>query len=169
MFNDVAMSVLKSLSDYKPLWIQHESDSIARNTLTEWGLIVKSVPFMALPDAKEPYKNSWHDEDGDDEYNDVMYYDAYTVDVQFLISADTAEEVVSALRSFFEYVRNGQMKMYDEHTCIGRQKVRYASFADNAYRFREGGVHYLEATITFKVNDPVTFIEKIGDILDVKA
>lgn len=152
------MAVLKSLSGYKPFYLQGASDTTAKDSLATWGLMVKSIPFKALPEPKEPYSNDWHDEHGDDEYNDKMFYAAYTMDVTFLLVADSQEEIVSSLRTFFAHVQQGEFMIYDDFTKIGRQCVRYAGFTDNAYKFRDGDKCYLEFTVTFKVNDPVTFI-----------
>lgn len=161
------MAVVKSLwSGYRPFLIQGASDTSAKDSLAEWGLIVKSFPFKVLSDPKEPYKNDWHDEDGDDEYNAQMFYEAYEISADFLMSAQTSEEMVLSLRTFFDYIRNGEFKIFDTYTGIGRQKVRYAGYSESAYKWREGHICYAQFSLRLKVNDPVTFIYNNSGVLE---
>lgn len=163
------MAVRTSLGAwYRPFWIQGGSDVSAKDSLAEWGLAVKSFPFKALPDPKEPYKNEWHDEDGDDEYNSQMFYEAYEISVDFLMSAQTSEEIVLSMKSFFNCIRNGEFMIFDTYSQIGRRGVRYAGYGENAFKYREGGVCYAVFSVKFKVNDPVTFIYKNGDVLEAR-
>lgn len=161
------MAVRTSLGAwYRPFWIQGGSDVSAKDSLTEWGLAVKSFPFKVLPDPKEPYRNEWHDEDGDDEYNAQMFYEAYEISVDFLMSAQTSEEIVLSMKSFFNYIRNGEFKIFDTYTGIGRQKVRYAGYSESAYKWREGRICYAQFSLRLKVNDPVTFIHNNSGVLE---
>lgn len=161
------MAVVKSLwSDYKPFLIQGASDTSAKDSLAEWGLIVKSFPFKVLPDPKEPYRNDWHDEDGDDEYNVQMFYEAYEITADFLMTADSPGEMVLSLRTFFDYIRNGEFKILDTYTGIGRRKVRYAGYSESAYKWREGRICYAQFSLRLKVNDPVTFIHNNSGVLE---
>lgn len=161
------MAVVKSLwSGYRPFLIQGASDTSAKDSLAEWGLVAKSFPFKVLPAPKEPYKNEWYDEDGDDEYNSQMFYESYEISVDFLMSAQTSEEIVLSMKSFFNYIRNGEFMIFDTYSQIGRRGVRYAGYEENAFKYREGGVCYAIFSVRFKVNDPVTFIYKNGNVLE---
>lgn len=153
------MAYIPEIVDYKPFYIQTDADDAAINT-TEWGMVAKSNPYPALPNPKEPYKNEWKDEDGDDEYTAEMCYEAFEFDVTFYVkvvdeSADSL--LVSQVRSFFDKIKQGEFKVYDAYTKIGRQKVRYAGYKEDSYK---RGTDWARAifTVTFKVNDPITRI-----------
>jgi hypothetical protein len=144
------------IPNYKPFYIQKNGHCY--DTRTEWNLIAKTNPYPALPTPKEPYKNSWPDENGDDEYVTNMYYEAFTFDVQFYIRATTVEEIRSALSYFFFSIKEGEFEVYDATTGLGRQKVRYAGFKEEMVPILNGGYARCIFTVTFKVNDPVTFM-----------
>lgn len=161
------MAVVKSLwSGYRPFLIQGASDTSAKDSLAEWGLIVKSFPFKVLSDPKEPYRNDWHDEDGDDEYNAQMFGKAYEITVEFLITADSPEDIVRSLMAFNNYIMSGEFKIFDTYTWIGRQKVRYAGYVEKDYKHRDDRICYTQFSLRFKVNDPVTFIYNNSGVLE---
>lgn len=167
------MAYIPDIVNYQPFYIQTDADATAIDT-TAWGMVAKANPFPALPNPKEVYKNEWLDEDGDDEYNAEMYYEAYEFDVQFYVKttgSNAASTLVSQINSFLNKIKQGEFKIYDSYTGIGRQKVRYAGFNSDEYkrRFKKSS-DWARAifTITFKVNDPVTRIVYSGGSL-VKA
>ena len=142
------------------------SDSVHESVST-WGIWCKSIPFVIARGVKEPAKNDWYDEHGDDEYIPVegLYMQAYTMKVEFgckVISAGTGIAAVSDVRakvtSFLEYLRtSGMMKLYSSYTGIGRQEVRLVEVDDNAtWDKSDEGNQFLIFSVTFKVNDPVT-------------
>lgn len=140
-------------------------------SVQEWGIWCKSIPFILAGKVKEPASHSWNDEDGDDEYipAEGLKFEAYTMDVEFgckkLTSAEASKyggDAISDVRqkvgAFMEYLRtSGMMKLYSSHTRIGRQNVRLVQFHDNAKWYKdESGFEFLVFKVTFKVNDPVT-------------
>lgn len=150
---------------YKPFYIQTSEDSSAIDTAAAWGLIAKSNPAPMLPSPKEPYKNDFKDENGDDEYNDSMFYEAFSFTVQFYVKAfadsvtgETAEAVLNnQVRSFFEKIASKEFAVYDSYTGIGYRSVRYAGCNRDSIEYKARGdwaQMFLE--IEFKVNDPVT-------------
>lgn len=156
-----------TISGYKPFYIQKGNNCY--DTKTQWGFIAKSNPYPALPSPKDPYKNDWKDENGDDEYTTNMYYEAFEFEVQFYIRTkdttsggsvtETAAETIRAkLKDFFDTVKNGDLKVFDSYTALGRQKVRYAGYKEEKFRSR-GDSAVCIFTITFKVNDPVTLMK----------
>lgn len=161
------MAYIPDIVDYKPFYIQTDADTTAVDT-TEWGLVAKSNPFPVLPTPKEPYKNEWLDEDGDDEYNAQMHYEAFEFSVTFYVKAfgSNAETVLlSQVNEFFSKIRQGEFKIYDSYTGLGRQRVRYAGFDEEEYKRRfKGTSSWARAifTVTFKVNDPTTRIVLSG-------
>lgn len=174
------MVYIPEIIDYKPFYIQTDVDSTAIDT-TFWGLIAKTNPFPVLPSPKEPYKNDWSDEDGDDEYigltdkngdyHSGMRYESIEFDVSFYIKTigeDAEKTMVSQIESFFQKISRKEFKIYDSYTGIGRQKVRYAGFDEESYkRNLKKGNGWARAifSIKFKVNDPITRITLSNNIL----
>ena len=159
------MPYLPNIPDYKPFYIQAESDAAAINTAAQWGLVAKTNPYPAMPEPKDPYKNDFHDENGDDEYTAQMRYKSFTFQVSFYVKAydSTANNVttpaVDVLRSqmaaFFDHIKNGEFKVYDAYTGLGRQKVRYAGYEEDSFKARKNWARLI-FSVTFKVNDPIT-------------
>ena len=95
------MAYIPDIIGYKPFYIQTDADEVAVDT-TVWGLVAKTNPFPILPTPKELYKNEWLDEDGDDEYNAQMFYEAMEINVSIYVSADTPAEIRQIKDRFFE-------------------------------------------------------------------
>ena len=156
------MAFVPSIINYKPFYIQTASDSAAIDTTT-WGLVAKVNPYPVLPDAKDPYKNEWHDEDGDDEYTSDMHYEAMEFSVSFFVKTfdsqtDSAVKVMrSQMAGFFDKIKNGGFKIYDSYTGLGRQDVRYVSYKEDEFKQRKNWARLI-FTVTFKANDPITRI-----------
>lgn len=159
-----------NISGYKPFYIQAEGDSAAKDTAVQWGLVAKTNPYPAMPEPKEPYKNDFPDENGDDEYTAAMRYQAFTFQVQFyvktfdVVTGNTVTKTAAAVlreqvASFFDHIKNGEFKVFDSYTGLGRQKVRYDGYEEEegAFKARRNWARLI-FTVTFKVNDPVTFM-----------
>ena len=154
------MVYIPDIVDYKPFFIQKEGDEVAKNT-TDWGLVAKSNPYPLLPTPKGPYKNEWHDENGDDEWCKEMHYEAVEMSVSFYIKAydtetESSEQVIhNLIEDFFSYIGNGTFKIYDSYTGIGRTNVRYAGYEEEEFVSR-GIWSRAFFSVKFKINDPVT-------------
>lgn len=151
-----------TLVGYKPFYIQVGNTLYETNS--EWGLIAKTNPYPALPSAKQPYSNDWKDENGDDEQNEHIYYESFEFSVGFYIRAKdtvngpTAQEIIrSKMAAFFNAIRNGEFKVYDAYTALGRQKIRYVKYEEEKFVLRKGVARCI-FKVTFKCNDPVTFM-----------
>jgi len=144
------------ISGYKPFLIQKGNDEV-KNSNEQWGVVVQSFPYKLLPKPKDPPKNDWHDQDGDDEYNSTMHYEAYEIEVDFYARARDNTTLRTNIKAFFDYIKEGEFKIYDTYTGIGRQNVRYADYDPNSYKDK-GGRARLIFKIKFKVNDPITQI-----------
>lgn len=154
------MVYIPDIVNYKPFYIQAESDSVAKNT-TEWGLVAKVNPYPLLPNPKQPYKNEWYDENGDDEWCEKMHFESMEFSVSFYIKAfdtngKTAGELVrNQIDEFFSYIREGEFKIFDSYNGIGRRKVRYAGYEEEQFVSRNDWAKAI-FKIKFKVNDPIT-------------
>ena len=129
-------------------------------SVSQWGIWCKDIPFRVFGKVKEPAKRQWPDEHGDDEYisSDGLYLEAYEMKVEFACKkTESLTDVRVAVGNFLEYLRSaGMMKLYSSYTRIGRQNVRLSSVDDNAKWKVQDGVEYLIFSVTFKVNDPKT-------------
>lgn len=153
------------ISDYAPFYIQRDSDATATNILSTYGVIVKDSGYPMNRKAKEPYKNDWKDRDGDDEWNTVLHYEAFTYNIECAIFtrnvngvAAARQELESAVRAFENFLRNGEFKFYSAYHNFGFQKARidefsalgsaaFSTFADTAR---------VIFSVSIKVNDPTT-------------
>jgi hypothetical protein len=155
------MAYLPNIPNYKPFYIQ-VAEGTAKDTQT-WGMIAKSNPYPALPEPKEPFKNDWKDQDGDDEYVDEIFYKPIEFSVGFYIktyatNSDSAVKILhQQLDGFFALVKAGQIMTYDSYTGIGFQKVRYNGYKEESFIARDNWARLI-CTISFKANDPITRI-----------
>lgn len=150
-------------------------------SVSDFGVWCKEIPFKLVEGVKEPAKRTWNDEHGDDEYipSTGLWLSAYEMEVEFgckhvcnpfcIGRTDNIDDVREAVGDFIEYLRGaGMMRLYSSWTRIGRQDVRFVSVSDDAhwepYQFsvmRGGRVvprkeEFAVFKVRFKVNDPVT-------------
>lgn len=157
------MVYIPDIVNYQPFYIQTDADSAAIDIKSQWGIIVMTNPDIVLPKAKEPYKNEWLDENGDDEYNAQMFYEAMEINVSIYVSADTPAEVRQIKDRFFEKIQQGEFKIFFSAMQRGYRKVRYVS--ETIDRKILSKRHTEISTLTFKVNDPITHVNLIGNKL----
>lgn len=164
------MVFIPEISDYKPFYIQTSVDDNAIDT-TVWGLVAKVNPFPVLPNPKDPFKNEWHDQNGDDEYTSQMFYEPIDFSVSFYVKTYASEDksaeavMLSQIDSFFAKIRQGEFMIYDSYTGIGRRKVRYAGYDEEEFKRKHKiGTGWARAifTIKFKVNDPITRLSLVN-------
>ena len=158
------MPYVPAIRNYKPFYIQNGTDATAWDTTT-YGLVAQTQPFPEGYEVKEPYKNDWKDEHGDDEYVAAMKFKAFEYTVKFYIKAypvttsgseQSAIGVLNGLRSqFINKLVPGEFKIWDSWQEKGYQKVRFVKSA-----VEERGVTdesaWMIFSVTFKVNDPAT-------------
>ena len=156
------MVYIPDIVNYKPFYIQAETHSLALDTRV-WGLVAKTNPFPLLPNPKEPYKNEWFDANGHEEFVEHMFYEPIEFTVSFYIKAfDSSEEkaesiIRNQIDMFFEEIRNGEFKIYDAYSGIGRQKVRFAGYSEESFKRRDTWARAI-FQVKFKANDPITRI-----------
>lgn len=166
------MAWLPYIRNYKPFYIECVGDLAAWST-TDYGLVAKTNPYLILPNPKEPYNNDWKDEDGDDEYVASMHYEAFTFQVGFYVktfdstglSRATATDLLRMqMAEFFAKIKEGEFKVFDSYTGVGRQHVRYAGYeeVDGGFVSRDNWARII-FNVTFKVNDPVTIMRIVNN------
>lgn len=145
-------------------------------SVSQWGVWCKSIPFKLFDKVKDPAKRVWFDEHGDDEYipQGGLYLESYDMSVEFGCKKIDGEidDVRVAVGNFLEYLRSsGYLMMYSRHTRIGRQMVRLVSVSDDAHWEQEydGGQEFLVFTVTLHVADPVTEIVESNGALIVAS
>lgn len=164
------MPYIPPISDYKPFYIQAATDVTAWDTTT-YGLIAQTQPFPDNCEVKDPYKNDWLDEHGDEEYVAVMRRKAFEFTVKFYIKAYpvtgaspmSAIAVLNGLRDGFRSkLIPGEFKVWDSWQEKGFQKVRFVK--DNVEdREITDDYAWMIFSVTFKVNDPATAMRYSGN------
>ena len=162
------MLYITPIRDYKPFYIQLGTASPATDIKTAYSVVIKTHDYPSYRKPKEPYKNDWKDENGDDEYTAEMYYEAFTFKAEcvMLASGATARADLKAGIRAFQKALEGEFKVFDSWTGFGFQKVRVSQFpmpSDGNFdvfltRMGSTVTEYARVifTVEFKVNDPVT-------------
>ena len=138
----------------------------AKESVSQFGIFCKEIPFKIFEKVKEPAKRSWNDEDGDDEYmpKNGLRVEAYTMKVTFgckkiegtATYGTAVDDVRNKVGTFLNHLKLGMFKFYSSYTRIGRQNIRLESISDNAKWKSDDNNEYLIFEVTLKVNDPVT-------------
>ena len=165
------MPYVPPIRNYKPFYIQTASDATAWDTST-YGLVAQAQPFPENHEVKDPYKNDWHDENGDDEYVAQMKYKAFEYTVKFYIKAfpsanpqKSAIAVLNGLRdSFRTKLVPGEFKIWDSWQERGFQKVRYVGESVETREVTDEEA-WMIFSVTFKVNDPATAVSFSNNII----
>ena len=160
------MLYVPPISDYKPFYVQFSSGN-AKDIMTEYSVIVKAHDYPSSFKPKEPYKNKWNDESGDDEYigSIGLFVEAFTFKLECAMFATgaTEDEAISSLQNgiivFRNALKNGKLfKTYDAWTHFGFRNVRLADFPNvsgDDYDVWNNCARVI-FSVTLKVNDPIT-------------
>ena len=171
------MLYVPPIRDYKPFYIQSGSASVATDIKEAYKVVVKTHDYPSYRKPKEPYKNDWKDENGDDEYLAQMYYDAFTFKAECVMFASgaTARADLKAGVLAFQTAIHGEFSTYDSWTGFGFRSVRLSQFQMpsngdfDVFRVKSGDTvtEYtrLIFTVEFKVNDPVTQMVLSGNAI----
>lgn len=136
------------------------------DTIDDFKIYCKDIPFKLYSDVKDVYSNDWVDEDGIEEYTPEDYglkFKSYSIDVEWAYKG-TKGSANTYIKKFLNYLsgKDGSgvmMSMYCTWTKIGRQNVRLEKIGDTATFLRDtdnGDIVIFKTT--FKVGDPVTDI-----------
>ena len=162
------MLYVPPIRDYKPFYIQSGTAQTATDIKDTYSVVVKTHDYPSFRKPKEPYKNNWFDEHGDDEYLAQMYYEAFTFKaecVMFASGSGARADLAAGVRAF-QNALAGEFSIYDDWTGFGFKGVRLSQFqmpSDgnfSAFRVKAGSTttEYTRVifTVELKVNDPVT-------------
>lgn len=159
------MLYVPSISDYKPFYIQLET-GFAIDILKDYSVIVRSQDYPSTLKVKEPYKNQWKDQHGDEEYiaPEGLKYEAFSFKLECAMFArNTTEEkaitdLKNGVRAFQNLLSQGFLKTYDAYTGYGFRQVRLQEFPtpeNGAFSVWNNCTRIL-FQVVLKVNDPAT-------------
>ena len=165
------MLYVPNISDYKPFYIQF-SYGAAQDILSIYSVVVKAHDYPSVLKVKEPYRNSWHDQHGDDEYipESGLCIEAFTFKLECAMfsrnntTATAIADLNEGIRAFQTALRSGAFKTYDAYTGFGFRNVRLSEMSlvsSENYRV-EGNQARVIFSLTLKVNDPVTHMVLSG-------
>lgn len=150
-------------------YIQKSNGSYpVKETISDFDIYLKDIPFKPSSEVKELYSNDWFDEDGDDEYiPSELKLAAHTIDVEFAYKGDK-NTAYTKIKPFLDYLtgRDGtgsEFKFVCTYNGYGRQKVRFKGMSDDAELVRQDNFDILIFKVTFKVNDPVHNVVAVND------
>lgn len=150
--------------EYHPFYVQLSGSNSATDVKTAYSVIIKTHDYPSFRKPKDPYKNDWKDENGDDEYTAQMFYQAFTFKAECVMFAKglTEDAAIADLKTgmlaFMDALSSAEFKTYDGWTGFGFQKVRLSEFrmpGSGDYDTMDGMSRVI-FTVEFKVNDPIT-------------
>lgn len=157
------MLYLPPISDYKPFYIQFSGGSAVdiRNT---YKVIVKSPDYPSARKAKEPYKNQWFDQNGDEEYipSTGLFTEAFTMKLECVMFARNSSldaaiaDLKAGVVAFQNALFGGAFSTLDAWTGFGFKEARVQEFPmpnSDAYQAWGNGVRVI-FTVILKVNTP---------------
>jgi hypothetical protein len=151
--------------EYHPFYIQLNG-STAVDVKSVYSVIVKTHDYPSFRRPKDPYKNDWKDEHGDDEYIEQMFFQAFTFKAECAMFAkgETEDAAIADLKEgitdFMDALSGGEFETYDAWTGFGFQHVRLSEFkmpGEGDYDTMDGMSRVI-FTVEFKVNDPMTLM-----------
>lgn len=162
------------IRDYKPFYIQIGSAASATDIKATYNVVVREHDFPSELQVKEPYKNDWKDEHGDDEYIPAtgLYAAAFTYSLDCVMFARNNSEaaaiadIEAGIAAFkTALLTAGLFKVFDSYTGHGFKEVRLSRFPKPSrgdYEVESKDKVRLMFSVEFKVNDPVTRMKYQG-------
>ena len=166
------MLYVPPISDYLPFYIQFSTGN-AIDIKSQYSVVVKAHDYPFSLKVKEPYKNDYKDEHGDDEYigPNGLYMQAFTFKLQCVMfaKANSKQAAISDLnagiRAFRDALKSGSFKTVDSWTGFGFKDVRLEEFPmpdNDAYDVYDGMTRII-FSVVLKVNDPITHMVLSGN------
>lgn len=164
-----------NIRNYHNLYFQADTD-LSAWTEGAYHLVAQSQPYQDNATIKEPYKNTWFDEDGDDEYTAQLFRSAFEFQVKFFVKAVIGQNDVDGSVAMGEIVdqRNafrdrligaGAFKFYDDWNKCGFRSVRFVKDETEDRRIGNGAA-WMIFSVTFKANDPNAVALSGGSIVN---
>lgn len=147
---------------YEDLYIQPTGASLFK--LSDYGCYLTKVDAPLCGDVKEPYKVTWMDEDGDDEYfPDRMFFESFEITFGVVAKSEGRIDAVrsDALDLISALTSNNPLILYDKNSLVGWAGVRFIGCSNTSYHMidKDDGIEtILEFDLKFKVNYPTALI-----------
>lgn len=124
------------------------------DTRSAYGLWIKHIPYMIMPQIKEPITQTWNDEDGDDVYLPLggVKCEAYDLDVDFVFMSDFGDANIVIPR-FVSRIKGKWLRLYDSYTRTVRDGVFVKKIDDTTFRSRKNK-DIIKIRVKFRVNNP---------------
>ena len=91
-------------------------------------------------------------------FDEMPYLENDEIVLKEMTGNGNTEEKYITVETIQDTIKEGEFKVYDSATGLGRRKVRYAGFTEERAAIMDKDFARCIFTITFKVNDPVTFM-----------
>lgn len=132
-------------------YIQKGTDA-KKDIYATWGMMLGTGKLITVPKLKAPFKHTWSDEQGDDEYlTQQPCYEAETISIEF-VYIGSKDSFNTQLRSFWNYLQAGEFSLFDVYYKAGI-RCRYDSY-DETYKWRRDS-DIFKFTMKFKINNPL--------------
>ena len=148
--------------EYSILLQKEKEGAPIKDLVTDFELVCLSFPFQLGVEAKDVVTDDWVEENGEDSFvPDVLTLKAYNVDIEVGYKGNEGT-ALTMVDSFIDYLigLDGfgvKLKIYNPHTNIGRQGVRFLKY-EPSISFKSNGEEVYTFKITFRVEDPKTRI-----------
>lgn len=126
-----------------------------KELLAHFGIYTGNVPFVNDVKVKQLPKNSWYDEDGDDEYVPAeLKLEAY--EMSFEIGYKGAfKSAPSAIGAFVDYLTEiGEFSLYCDYNNVGNSSCRFVSLSKPTLAISDEDGDIYKWNLTLKVNNP---------------
>lgn len=170
------MAILNpNIRGYAPLYIQRDSDNAAVDIKATYGVVIKQHNYPIQMKVKEPYKNGWKDEHGDDEAKAPLHIQATEVEYECAIlsqdpdSATARSELSERVRTFRKFLISDYFKMWDDYTKFGFTDVRLEEIPqpdENAFKALGTNARVI-FKMRIKVNDPLTEVQFSNGVISI--
>lgn len=146
---------------YEGLYIKKKNDDKVYETGADFDMYVQSSSVIVNAQAKSLYSVDWSDEDGLDEFiPDQIPVQQGEMNVSFTCKG-TRKELPKKILTFINFLRGGEMEVYDKYYDIGKKGVRFESVSDNATVYEDSEICNITYSVTFKVNDPLSDVKLV--------
>lgn len=152
---------------YEGFYIRKKGEDKIYETGQDFDMYVSSTSVLCGAVSKPLYSVDWSDEDGLDEFiPDCIPVQQGSMSCSFSCKG-SKKDLPSKILSFVDFLRRGEMDVYDKYYNIGKRGVRFSSLSDNAVVYEDSGVKNegngsdfcsITITVEFKVNQPLSNI-----------
>ena len=137
--------------------------------LSDYNCRLTSLDAPLCGNVKEPYKESWKDEDGDDEFcPERLFFESYDITLGIVVkeSCRAASARNMALQLVMALSSDNPLLILDGNSGIGWVGARFAGCSDTEYctmDTNKGLESVMTFSLKFKVNNPTDSVQAWED------